>query len=143
VFVGEADAAALHSLPALVRRPWRRLQKAVWALPPDPADEALHEVRILAKHSRYASEAAAPVVGKRARALAKAVAGLQGVLGDHQDAVVAEEWLRGHLAGAAPAEAMVLGQLIGIQRAEAAVCRAAWTAAWKQASAKNLRDWLF
>jgi CHAD domain-containing protein len=141
-FVEEADAPARDILPPLVRRPWRRLRKAVQALPPDPADPALHEVRILAKHTRYASEAAAPVVGRKARALAKAVAGLQGVLGDHQDAVVAEEWLRGHLQGAGPGEAMVLGQLIGIQRAEAAACRAAWPDAWHRASAKKLRDWL-
>jgi CHAD domain-containing protein len=142
VFTGDAHLPAADVLPALVRRPWRRLRKAVRVLPADPADPELHEVRILAKHTRYASEAAAPVVGKQARALARAVAGLQGVLGDHQDAVVAEEWLRRHLQGAGPAEAMVLGQLIGIQRAEAAACRAAWAAAWKEASAKKLRVWL-
>lgn len=141
-FVEDTGAAAGEVIPALVRRPWRRLRNAVRALPPDPLDPALHEVRILAKHTRYASEAAAPVVGRKARALAKAVAGLQGVLGDHQDAVVAEEWLRGHLEGAGPAEAMVLGQLIGIQRAEAAGSRAAWPDAWRKASAKGLRHWL-
>jgi CHAD domain-containing protein len=141
-FVSNEGSPARHILPSLVRRPWRRLQKAVEALPSDPVDTALHEVRILAKHTRYASEAAAPVMGKKALGLARAVAGLQGVLGGHQDAVMAEEWLRGHLDGATAAEAMVLGQLVGIQRAEAAACRAAWPEAWKKASEKKLCDWL-
>lgn len=138
-----ADQPAAEALPALVRRPWRRLRNAVRALPAEPADEELHAVRILAKHCRYAAEAAAPVMGKRASAFASAVAGLQTVLGDHQDACVAEEWLRQHVAGTTdPEEAMLLGQLIGLQRAEAAACRAAWPAAWRKASKRRRREWL-
>jgi CHAD domain-containing protein len=88
------EQAAADALPGLVRRPWRRLAKAVKALPEVPADEQLHEVRILAKHTRYAAEAAAGVVGKRATAFAKQIAAVQTVLGDHQDACVMEDWLR-------------------------------------------------
>ena len=55
----------------------------------------LHAVRIRAKRSRYAAEAVTPALGQPARRFAKAVAGLQEVLGDHQDAVVAATWLRG------------------------------------------------
>jgi len=139
----DSSQPAGEALPALVRRPWRRLRRAVDELPEDPPDEALHAVRILAKHCRYAAEAAAPVMGKRASAFASAVAGVQGVLGDHQDCTVAEAWLRRHVAGTADVdEAMLLGQLIGMQRAEAAACRAAWPAAWKRASDRRLRDWL-
>ncbi|MDQ1489702.1 MAG: hypothetical protein QOJ23_2216, partial [Actinomycetota bacterium] len=77
-----ARQAAADALPGLVRRPWRRLARAVKALPEIPADEQLHAVRILAKHTRYAAEAAAGVVGKRATAFAKQIAAVQTVLGD-------------------------------------------------------------
>jgi len=71
-------------------------------------------VRILAKHTRYAAEAAAPVIGKPATAFAKAIAAVQTVLGDHQDACVMEGWLR-QLGSKTRStkEAMVVGQLIG------------------------------
>ncbi|HEV7687488.1 MAG TPA: CHAD domain-containing protein, partial [Acidimicrobiia bacterium] len=135
--------AAADALPGLVRRPWRRLAKAVKELPEVPADEQLHAVRILAKHTRYAAEAAAGVAGKRATVFAKQIAAVQTVLGDHQDACVTEAWLR--TAGPktrSTKEAMVIGQLIGLQRAEAAVNRAAWPEAWARASDPALRGWL-
>jgi CHAD domain-containing protein len=141
---GEAERqSAADLLPGLVRRPWRRLAGAVKALPEVPADGELHAVRILAKHTRYAAEAAAPVVGKPATAFAKAIAAVQTVLGDHQDACVMEDWLR----KAAPKtrstkEAMLIGQLIGLQRAEAHTKRAEWTGVWERASDKSLRGWL-
>ena len=144
-FADEAAArqAAADLLPGLVRRPWRRLDKAVRALPETPADEELHAVRILAKHTRYAAEAAAPVIGKRATAFAKAIAAVQTVLGDHQDACVMEDWLR--KAGPktrSTREAMLIGQLIGLQRAEAHTKRAEWPEVWKRASDKAHRGWL-
>lgn len=134
---------AADALPALVRRPWRRLAKAVKALPEVPADEQLHAVRILAKHTRYAAEAAAGVVGKRATAFAKQIAAVQTVLGDHQDACVMEAWLRATGPKArSTKEAMLIGQLIGLQRAEAAAQRAAWPDVWARASDPALRGWL-
>lgn len=137
-----AGASAAAALPGLVRGPWRRLRRAVRALDPEPPDAELHAVRILAKHCRYAAEAAAPVVGKPASAFAAAVARLQTVLGDHQDACFAETWLRANVARAKPAQAMLGGQLIGLQRAEALACRERWLAVWGQASDPRLRAWL-
>jgi CHAD domain-containing protein len=140
---GGPGQAAAGALPALVRRPWRRLAKAVKALPEVPAEEQLHAIRILAKHTRYAAEAAAGVVGKRATVFAKQMAAVQTVLGDHQDACVMEAWLRA--AGPrtrSTKEAMLIGQLIGLQRAEAAAQRAAWPDVWARASDPALRGWL-
>jgi CHAD domain-containing protein len=138
-----AHQTAADALPALVRKPWRRLAKAVKALPKVPADEELHAVRILAKHTRYAAEAAAGVVGKRASAFAKQIAAVQTVLGDHQDACVMEDWLRTALPKTrSTRQAMLIGQLIGLQRAEAAENRAAWPEVWKRASDPALRGWL-
>ena len=134
---------AADALPALVRRPWKRLARAVKELPEIPADEQLHAVRILAKHTRYAAEAAAGVIGKPASVFAKQMAAVQTVLGDHQDACVTEEWLR----QVAPKtrstrEAMVIGQLIGLQRADGQAKRAAWPDVWARASDPALRRWL-
>ena len=85
-----------------------------------PSPEQLHAVRIKAKRCRYASEAVAPAVGKKAARLASAVADVQSLLGDHHDAHVAEEWLRDKVAGADVAHGVAAGELIALQRLEAA-----------------------
>lgn len=137
-----ADDRAAKALPALVRGPWKHLTKAVEALSDHPEDEALHDIRIRAKRARYAAEAAAPVMGKPALRFAKAVAGVQSVLGDLQDAVVAEEWLRRSGAKGPAMQALVAGELIGVQRMAMAESRAHWRAAWDEVSSKKLRSWL-
>jgi CHAD domain-containing protein len=123
-----------------VRRAWRRLSAAVDALGEDPPDTALHQVRIKAKRCRYAAEALSPAVGKRAAEFAEAVSRLQTALGNHQDTVVAERWLR-ETAAAMPASRVVAGELIAQQRAERARLRAEWPTVWKAISAKRLRAW--
>ncbi len=136
------DRPAGEILPQLVRRPWKHLRRAVEGLGDDPPDHALHEVRIRAKRARYAAEAAASVMGKPARKLAAACAGIQGVLGDMQDAVVAEAWLRQEATSMSPGQALTAGELVAMQRQDKAACRAAWSEAWKVASAKRLVSWL-
>jgi CHAD domain-containing protein len=136
------DRPAREILPQLVRRPWKHLRRAVEALGDDPADHALHEVRIRAKRVRYAAEAAAAVIGKPARKLAAASADIQGVLGDMQDAVVAEAWLRHEATSMSPAQALTAGELVALQRQDKAASRAAWSKAWKAGSARQLRSWL-
>jgi len=91
---------------------------------------------------RYAAEAVAGVIGKPARQLAVAVAEVQGVLGDMQDAVVAEDWLRRQAGSGPPSVALVAGQLITFERQKQAACRDTWAAPWKAASHKSLRGWL-
>lgn len=137
-----AEAPATEVVPGLVAAPWRKLRKAVEALPTEPSDPELHQIRILAKRTRYAAEAAAPLVGKKAKAFASAVANLQEVLGDHQDAVVAEAWLREAAEGADAAVSLAAGELIAVQMAEAAEGRKRWGKAWKKASAEKLRTWM-
>jgi CHAD domain-containing protein len=140
--VDVATVKARKRLPAIVEGPWRHLAKAVDGLPDDPEDEALHEIRIRAKRTRYAAEAAAPVIGRRAAKFAKAVARLQTVLGDLQDAVVAEAWLRTVAAGASGSEALVAGQLVSVQRQAMAAARHDWLDPWDDLSSKKLRSWL-
>jgi len=141
VTLAGADAPAVDVLPALAARPLKKLRAAAKALGNEPTDDELHSLRIRAKRCRYAAEAVAPVVGKPARRFAAAVAELQTVLGDHQDAVVAESWLRREAAEGAVPE-LVAGELIALQRVEAAACRRAWPDVWKRARKKRLRQWL-
>ena len=140
--VAVGDQPAGEVLPQLVRRPWKHLRRAVAELGDDPPDHALHEVRIRAKRARYAAEAASPVIGKPARKLAAACAEVQGVLGDMQDAVVAEAWLRHEATSMSPGHALTAGELVALQRQDKAACRAAWSEAWKAASRKQLVSWL-
>jgi CHAD domain-containing protein len=124
----------------LARRPWRKLRKAVQALPEDPEDAELHRIRILAKRTRYAAEAVAPVVGKAAAQFAKAAAELQTVLGDHQDSVTAATWLRGLRTSGR--RSFIAGQLAAMERVAADQSRAQWQKAWGALEAKRLREWM-
>lgn len=142
VEVDAAGTTARKALPGIVRGPWRHLQKAVESLGDDPEDEALHEIRIRAKRVRYAAEAAVGVIGEPARRLAKAAAGLQSVLGEMQDAVVAEAWLRATGAKSPAAQALVAGQLICLQRESMDEARRGWPKAWEELATKKLRAWL-
>jgi CHAD domain-containing protein len=137
----EADGPATEVLPPLVGRLWKHVKKAVEELDDDPPDEALHEVRKRARHCRYAAESMTPVIGKPAKAFARAMKDLQDVLGEHQDAVVAERWLREVASESDGAETFVAGQLASLERAEIERTRAAWPEAWRKASRKRLRQW--
>lgn len=123
-----------------LQRQWRHLNNAVHELNPDPSDTELHQVRIRAKRCRYATEAVTPIVGEQAARFAAAIADVQTLLGDHQDTVVAETWLR-DAASASPAARVAAGQLIAVERAQRADIRGQWPGAWNSASAKKLRWW--
>ena len=125
----------------IVSKPWHRLAHAVHALGPQPSDAELHRVRILAKRCRYATEAVAPIVGPRAVRFAAAVEDVQTVLGDHQDTVVAESWLR-RASAAIPASGLAAGQLVAQERSQRIELRNQWPDAWHAASSKRLRRWL-
>ena len=136
----EADVPAASVLPPLAAGPWRRLRSAVWHLPETPADPELHRIRILAKRARYAAEAVAPVVANAASAFARAAAKLQAILGDHQDSVTAQAWLRG--ARISGRRAFVAGELIAMEHVVAEDARAKWPKIWKALDRKPLRQWM-
>jgi CHAD domain-containing protein len=140
VTLPEADQPAGSVLPALAAGPWRRLRSAVKNLADPPADADLHRIRILAKRARYAAEAVAPVAGDRAAAFARAAAKLQTILGEHQDSVTAQAWLRGtRISGR---RAFVAGELIAMEHVAAEDARKKWPKIWKSLDRKNLRDWM-
>jgi CHAD domain-containing protein len=142
MLLDEADTPAGDVAPQLVRKPWERVTSAVDELGDEPSDEALHEVRKQAKRARYAAEAVTPAAGKPAQRLAEALEDVQDVLGEHQDAVVAERWLRDALPAASPRETFVIGQLCAMERLDAESSRAAWGDTWKAARKRRLRAWL-
>ena len=138
-----AAAPAADVVPELLRRPWHKLEKRVRRLGDDPTDEELHEIRIRTKRVRYAADAVVPVVGKPARGLARAAAGLQGALGDLNDAVVAAAWLD-HWRKRAddPVGERAASALAGLEREDAARQRANWRVAWEKVAAPELRAWM-
>lgn len=82
------------SLPAVAASQFKKLRKAVKALPKKPNDDDLHAVRIRVKRARYAAELAQPIVGEPAERFVARTKKLQDILGEYQDAVVAEKRLR-------------------------------------------------
>ena len=82
------------ALPPLLQRTWRRLARSISALDLEGPSTPWHEARIKAKRARYAAEALEEVFGRPMRKLADALAEVTEVLGDHQDAHVAQTLLR-------------------------------------------------
>ena len=134
------DRSAADTARRFVRPAWRSLRKAVSALDETPSDRELHRIRILSKRCRYAAAAVTPVVGHRVARFAAAVADVQSRLGDHQDAVVGEAWLR-EAAAKVPDSAIAAGELILLQRHERTRLRAEWRQDWREACAKVPSSW--
>jgi CHAD domain-containing protein len=124
-------------LRPLVRRPWRRLARAVDALDDEPTVSDLHRVRLLAKRSRYAAEAVVTVYGRDARRFAKAVTKVQEVLGEMNDAEVASAWLRRTAADLDPAAAFTAGELSYHFRGVVDARRHGWERSFRRARKRS------
>jgi CHAD domain-containing protein len=127
-------AHGVESVPLeqIARKEFRRLATGVAKLGSTPDDGAIHKLRIALKRARYASELSAPD-GKRGRRFLADAKTLQTLLGDHQDAAVAEVRLRAAtVVDAATAAAFVAGRIAERQRARRERVRAELPAAWKR-----------
>ena len=120
-----ATVAEEPTLEQIHAREHKKLRKAVKALGPDPTDEELHATRIKVKRARYAGEL------RGAGAYVKAAKVLQDVLGEHQDAVVAQQRLRAAVERA-PETALAAGRLVERERGRAERTRDEWRPAWKR-----------
>jgi CHAD domain-containing protein len=129
---GRLDQPAV-STGSLIKRPWAKLQASARALGSGSNDAALHATRIDTKRVRYGAEALTPVFGKRAARFASAAEALQGVLGEHQDAVVAMAWLadRG-LEADDQAVAFTAGRIAELEVASRDRAREMWPKAWRR-----------
>ncbi len=140
--VAKAERSAAERLRRLVRRRWRRLERAVDSLGADPSMDDLHRVRILAKRTRYASEAVIPAVGRPARRFARSISRLQDHLGELHDAEMAVAWL-GELAETADGgTAFAAGRLAQAIADEGARFREGWRVHYEKAARKRSRAWL-
>lgn len=133
-------APADRALPALALKPWRDLRLAVRRLPEHPADQQLHQIRILAKRMRYAAEAAAPAAGRQALKFAKRAAAVQTELGEHQDSITAQTWLRS--VKTTRRRAFVAGELYALEAARADDVRQRWRHTWDRLDHPQRREWM-
>jgi CHAD domain-containing protein len=127
-------------LVELVRAEYQSLRRSVKRAGKNPPNAVLHALRIKGKRLRYTGELAEPALGRPVRRVLEATAGLQEVLGDHQDACVAQERIRGLVDGLAggPNAALlgfVAGRMTEREHARAEYQRTLWWAAWKQVNA--------
>ena len=116
-------------LPDIAAAEFKKLRKAVNKLPRQPSAEELHAVRIKVKRARYAAELVQPIIGRRAERFIDKAKKLQDILGEHQDAVVAEEYLR-EVTERIPAAQALAQQLIKQQRTRRKEALAAFSKKW-------------
>ncbi|MCX4236688.1 CYTH and CHAD domain-containing protein [Streptomyces ortus] len=107
--------------------------RAVDLPPGEGRDLAIHEARKKTKRTRYAAELATAVLGGPAKSLAGDMKSLQGLLGEHQDSVMARLTLRdlAAQAHAAAESAFTYGVLYGREERLAASVEAALPEAWE------------
>jgi CHAD domain-containing protein len=74
--------------------------------------------------------------------MATAVEALQTVLGDHHDAVTAEDWFRREAAAGSSIVAFTAGQMVAMQRQRQERLRLQWRGLWKSLDRKKRRRWL-
>jgi CHAD domain-containing protein len=130
------------SLHDVASREFRKLRRAAKQLSPESSDEELHGVRIKAKRARYAAELAEDSVGKPATRFIKRAKSFQDLAGDHQDAVVAEERLRGLRTSARGAStAFALGRLVERQQQRRDRARARLPRTWKRLERSGRKAW--
>jgi CHAD domain-containing protein len=121
----------IASLQQIAADAFTRARKAKKALPPDPGDDELHAVRIEVKRARYAAELAEPVLGKAGARLLRRAKVVQDVIGEHQDACVAEDRIRELAVSGGASAALAAGRLIERQQARKQAARAALPDAWR------------
>lgn len=118
-----------ESLRSVAKSEYKRLRKTMGGLGESPTDDELHDARIRVKRTRYAAEAA-EIEGR----FPQRAKDLQDVLGEHQDAVVAEEQIRRLLdqVRGAGRTAFAAGRLVERQRARMVTARGGWRKAWRR-----------
>jgi CHAD domain-containing protein len=136
--VSDADVEVVQ----LARKEFRKLGKRHRRLGDDPSAAALHKFRIRGKRARYAAELAERARGARATRFVDRAKELQDVLGEHQDAIVAEDVLRelarrSRHAGAS----LAAGRIVERQQARRLEARKALPKTWKRLKRAGDRAW--
>lgn len=142
----EAERPSGKVLRTVVADSWQTLGKAGRLLDPQDPEEDWHRVRIKAKRTRYAAEAAARALGpasKDAREFASRCAGVQDVLGEHQDAVVARDTVTAFAMETSESSRFhfAAGRLAEVEDRAARAARDAFPKAWEHLDRKKHRRW--
>lgn len=147
-FTRHAAREARVVLPREVGAAYRRMAAEMVTAGAAPAgperDAALHEARKAAKRLRYATETAAPVIGRPARRLQRRLEAVQDLLGAHQDTAVTRATLR-ELAVAATVEGgngFTYGLMHAAEADRARRAQQDLPAVWARLSSRRSIGWL-
>ena len=110
---------------------FRRTRRRFGKLGRSPTDEELHAARIRVKRARYAAELAVGELGEPGERFVTAAKRLQDVLGEHQDAHVAESRIAAW-AAEQPDPPELVAPLLDLLHARRKAAREEWPAAWKE-----------
>ncbi len=125
-----ASTGASATLADLWWEEFVRTRRRFEKLNPHSSDDELHAARIRVKRTRYAAELAANELGVPGERFVDAAKALQDVLGEHQDAFVAEEHIRAWSEDK-PETRDAVRKLLKRERARRRKARAEWPEAWK------------
>ena len=132
---------AMVVMPERVRRRFRKLRKSVRKLRPKSSMEDYHLVRRRAKQLRYATECGAPMFGKPADEMLRALRRLQDKLGAHQDAGMAQSRLAAiaadPAAGLPPTTLFLMGRLAEHYAQVTGETRQTLTRSWRKVRGKR------
>ncbi|MBV8601745.1 MAG: CHAD domain-containing protein [Candidatus Eremiobacteraeota bacterium] len=121
---GELARGTLKKASNRVRKAVRRARGSV-------ALNELHHARIQVRNGRYAAEACASVVGKRAKQLAKRLSRMQDILGAIHDAAFVQDRLRATVGEARTP--LVAGELLALEAVEGEKARDVWKSVRRRA----------
>jgi CHAD domain-containing protein len=127
------------SVAEISRRQFEKLNKTMKSIGPQSPDEELHAARIRVKRARYAAELAASLGSAKAARFVGRAKVVQDVLGDHQDALVAEVRIRELASAEDEATSFAAGRLVERQRARRTKARANLPKAWRKLKREGKR----
>lgn len=129
------------SLLGVAAGEFRKLRRAVNDLPHRPSPEELHEIRIRTKRARYAAELIREAAGARGEKFIDQARKVQDILGEHQDAVVIEDYLH-DVNGSGEAAHALQQHLLARQRRRRKKSRAAFFEAWPKLERRGRKAWV-
>ena len=119
---------------------FKKLRRAVKALSGHPSADDLHEIRIKVKRARYAAELVGADAGGRGQRFIDQAKKIQDILGEHQDAVVLEEYLHDVIDRREATHALEQ-QLLKRQRKRRKRTRAAFFEEWPRLERRGRKAW--
>jgi CHAD domain-containing protein len=136
-------APIVESAPDLVRRRYRKARKAARAITRDSPPEEFHDLRKKGKRLRYALEPLQGIYGKPSEKMVELLKAIQDDLGDHQDLVVAAEFMEelGTTGDLPPRAVFSMGSIAGRYTNEAVETRAGFLESRLLRALKGGKSW--